>query len=47
MRARCVEMSMFTVADCDGGRKTVVLIGPTAYGRDMHDMDRLHDAAAP
>jgi hypothetical protein len=29
------------VADYDGGRKTIVLDGPTAYEREVHDMDRL------
>ena len=32
----------FVVADYDGGRKTIVLDGPTAYERDVHDMDRLN-----
>jgi len=36
----------FVVADYDGGRKTIVLDGPVAYGREIHDMDRL-DRAAP
>ena len=31
----------FVVADYDGGRKTIVLKGPTAYEREIHDMDRL------
>ena len=31
----------FVVADYDGGRKTIVLDGPTAYEREIHDMDRL------
>jgi hypothetical protein len=31
----------FVVADYDGGRKTIVLKGPTAYEREVHDMDRL------
>jgi len=31
----------FVVADYDGGRKTIVLDGPTAYEREVHDMDRL------
>ena len=35
----------FVVADYDGSRKTIVLDGPTAYEREVHDMDRLdgHD----
>ena len=36
----------FTVADYDGGRETIVLDGPTAYDRDVHDMDRL-DGSVP
>jgi hypothetical protein len=31
----------FVVADYDGDRKTIVLDGPTAYEREVHDMDRL------
>lgn len=31
----------FVVADYDGGLKTIVLDGPTAYERDIHDMDRI------
>jgi len=31
----------FVVADYDGSRKTIVLDGPTAYEREVHDMDRL------
>ena len=31
----------FTIADYDDGRQTLVLDGPTAYERDIHDMDRL------
>ena len=31
----------FVAADYDGGRKTIVLKGPTAYEREIHDMDRL------
>ena len=31
----------FVVADYDGSRKTSVLNGPTAYEREVHDMDRL------
>jgi hypothetical protein len=35
----------FVVADYDDARKTIVLDGPTAYEREVHDMDRieLHD----
>ena len=35
----------FIIADYDDGRQTLVLDGPTAYERDIHDMDRL--ALAP
>jgi hypothetical protein len=31
----------FVVADYDGGRDTIVLDGPAAYDREVHDMDRL------
>ncbi len=31
----------FVVADYDGGRNTIVLDGPTASEREVHDMDRL------
>ena len=31
----------FAVADYDGTRNTIVLDGPTAYEREIHDMDRL------
>ena len=31
----------FVTADYDDGRKTIVLDGPTAYEREIHDMDRL------
>ena len=31
----------FVVVDYDDGRKTIVLDGPTAYEREIHDMDRL------
>jgi hypothetical protein len=31
----------FVVADYDGGRQTIVLDGPTAYEREVHDMARL------
>jgi hypothetical protein len=36
----------FVVVDYDGGRKTIVLDGPTAWEREIHDMDRL-DVAPP
>ena len=32
----------FVVADYDGARKTIVLERPTAYEREIHDMDRLN-----
>lgn len=31
----------FVQADYDGGRQTIVLLGPTASERDIHDMDRI------
>jgi len=31
----------FVLADYDGSGKTIVLDGPTAYEREVHDMDRL------
>jgi hypothetical protein len=31
----------FVVADYDGSRWTIVLDGPSAYEREIHDMDRL------
>jgi len=31
----------FIVADHDGGLKTIVLDGPTAHEREIHDMDRI------
>ena len=31
----------FVIADYDGGRKTIVLDGPTACEREIHDMNRL------
>lgn len=31
----------FAQADYDGGRQTIVLVGPTAYEREIHDMDRI------
>jgi len=31
----------FVVADYDDGRQTIVLDGPTAFEREIHDMDRL------
>lgn len=37
----------FVIADYGGGRKTIVLDGPTAYEREVHDMDRLDAAAGP
>ena len=36
----------FVVADYEDGRKTIVLDGPTAYEREVHDMDRL-DGSEP
>jgi hypothetical protein len=33
----------FVIADYDGSRKTIVLDGPTAYEREVHDMDRLDE----
>ncbi len=33
----------FVVADYDGARRTIVLDGPAAYEREVHDMDRLAD----
>lgn len=36
----------FVIADYDDGRKTIVLDGPTAYEREVHDMERL-DQAVP
>lgn len=35
----------FVIADYDGDRKTIVLAGLTAYGREVHDMDRLDEPA--
>jgi hypothetical protein len=35
----------FVVADYDGNRKTIVLDGPTAYEREVHDMDRVDGPA--
>lgn len=35
----------FVMADYDGARKTMVLAGPTAYEREVHDMDRLDEPA--
>jgi hypothetical protein len=34
----------FVQADYDGGRKTIVLAGPSVYERDIHDMDRVTPA---
>ncbi len=31
----------FVIADYDGGRKTIVLQGPTTHEREVHDMDRI------
>lgn len=31
----------FAQADYDGGRQTIVLVGPTAYEREIHHMDRI------
>lgn len=31
----------FVVVDYDDGRQTIVLDGPTAFEREIHDMDRL------
>jgi hypothetical protein len=31
----------FAQADYDGARQTIVLVGPTAHDREIHDMDRL------
>lgn len=31
----------FVIADYDGGRKTIVLDGPTTFEREIHDMDRI------
>lgn len=36
----------FVIADYDDGRKAVVLDGPAAYEREIHDMDRIDKAAA-
>ena len=33
----------FVIANYDGSRKTIVLDGPTAYEREVHDMDRLDE----
>ena len=35
----------FVVADYDGGRNTIVLDGPAAYEREIHDMDRMGRSA--
>lgn len=37
----------FVVAHYDDGRKTIVLEGPDAYERDIHDMERLEGAQPP
>jgi hypothetical protein len=31
----------FAQADYDGGRQTIVLVGPTAHDREIHDIDRI------
>ena len=36
----------FVCADYDGGRETIVLAGPSAYEREVHDMDRLDAVSA-
>jgi hypothetical protein len=36
-----VPERQFVVADYDGGRKTIVLNGPNAHDREVHDMDRV------
>jgi hypothetical protein len=36
-----VRDRQFVVADYDGGRKTIVLDGPTAFEREVHDMERI------
>ena len=33
----------FVIAEYDGARKTMVLAGPTAYEREVHDMERLDE----
>jgi hypothetical protein len=35
----------FVVADYDGSRETIVLFGPSAPEREVHDMDRLDSSA--
>ena len=37
----------FVTADYDGARKTIVLQGPMAFEREVHDMDRLDEPLAP
>ena len=34
----------FVIADYEDGRKTIVLYGPAAYEREIHDMDRIDRA---
>ena len=36
----------FVVADYDGGLKTIVLDGPTAHEREIHDMDKIEAQGA-
>jgi hypothetical protein len=36
----------FVVADYDGSRDTIVLFGPAAPDREVHDMDHLDRYAA-
>jgi hypothetical protein len=36
----------FTVADYADGRQTLVLVGPSTFERNIHDMDRLPAAKA-
>jgi hypothetical protein len=42
-----VPNRQFVVADYDGTRQTIVLDGPTAYEREVHDMDRLEGPSPP
>jgi hypothetical protein len=39
-----VRDRQFVVADYDGGIETIVLDGPAAYDREVHDMDRIDEA---
>ena len=34
----------FVIADYEDGRRTIVLDGPAAYEREIHDMDRIDRA---